>query len=137
MTRGRVLRMAEALARDPGSRGDLFRALLQRIYELVKDMQEFTSDDLREFLSINEILEDLGDPRALGLALRWLEHHGLIRKTNIFVPTKRPEAHSRPIRVYRVVGGSLVLPYAVPSEIAKKYEKLDRAKLGVIPLDRW
>ena len=137
MSRGRVLRMAEALARDPGPRGDLFRMLLERIYQYVEDLSEFTSDDLREFVGIERILADLGDPRALGLALRWLEHHGLIKKTNKFVPTRRPEAHSRPIRVYKVVGGSLVLPYNIPDEIRKKYEKLDESRLGVIPLDRW
>ena len=137
MSKGRVLRMAEALARDPSPRGDLFRALLERIYTYTKDMKEFTSDDLREFPGIERILEDLKDPRYLGLALRWLENRGLIKKTDIMVPTKRAKAHARPIRVYRVIGGTLVLPYPLKDKIREKYEKLDAAKLGVIPLDHF
>lgn len=139
MSKGRVLKMAEALARDPSPRGDLFRLLIRRIWELARGfgLEEFTVDDLRAFSSIEEILKDLKDPRYLGLALRWLENRGLVAKTDVMVPTKRPEAHARPVRVFKLRPGTLVLPYAVPSEIREKYEKLDKSRLGTIPLDRF
>ena len=138
MSRGRVLRMAQALAHDSGPRGELFRALLRAVWDVAKELREFTVDDLRGFMHIERILQDLGDPRGLGLALRWLENRKLIEKTGVTVPTKRPEAHGRPVQVFRArSGGSLHLPYAVKTDIWQKYEKLRKAELGVIPLDRW
>ena len=138
VSRGRVLRMAQALAHDSGPRGELFRALLRAVWDVAKELREFTVDDLRGFMHIERILQDLREPRALGLALRWLENRGLIEKIGITVPTKRPKAHGRPVQVFRAKGGgTLHLPYAVKTDIWQKYEKLRRAELGVITLDNF
>ena len=135
--KGRVLKMAQALFHDPGKKGERFRALVYYAYQEARSLRKFTSDDLRKSQVIEMILEDLGDPRYLGLAIRLLESKGLIKKTDIFVPTRRPEAHSRPIRVYECRDGDLILPYQIKSEIWEKVQKMNKARLGVIPLDEF
>lgn len=41
------------------------------------------------------------EPRALGSVMRKLQEAGIIEATGEWRPTARPEAHGRPIRVWR------------------------------------
>ncbi len=61
---------------------------------------EFTSEDLWD------ILEEHGVPppregRAMGAVLRRLSTRGLIRPTQVFVPSTRKTTHRTPIRVWQ------------------------------------
>jgi hypothetical protein len=74
------------------------RRAVQEIRWLASVRPTFTSDQ------VWAVLEESGvstrEPRALGAAFREAQRAGYIRPTGQYVPTQRPEAHNRPIRVW-------------------------------------
>lgn len=66
-------------------------------------LQQFvtiTTDDVRRVAGIRQIPKP-HDNRAWGAVMRRAIKSGLVVKTGEYVPTERPEAHRRPIPVYR------------------------------------
>ncbi len=59
--------------------------------ELAKSCRFFTVDDVWIHL------ETPAEPRALGSVLRKLKTEGVIKKTGVFVSSRRAECHGRPI----------------------------------------
>lgn len=68
--------------------------------------EEFTADDVWE--AMPEELLGLVEPRALGSVLLSARRAGIIKATKRYQPTRRPEAHGRPIRVWK----SRIIPAA-------------------------
>lgn len=59
----------------------------------------FSTDDVWAFLG--DGAESIGEPRAMGAAMRMAAEEGLIEATNEFRPSDRPACHRRPVRLWR------------------------------------
>jgi hypothetical protein len=59
----------------------------------------FTTDAIWEVLDASGIKTP--EPRALGSVMKRLADEGLIRKTGEYVDSIRPQAHARPIPIWR------------------------------------
>ena len=80
---------------------DWKRAARQRLQEICRTHDTFTSDDLLIHLEERGIVT--GDNRALAAILIGARKAGQIEATDNWVPTKRKASHRRPIRVWRVI----------------------------------
>lgn len=61
---------------------------------------EFTTDDVWALLDERGI-EAPHEPRAMGAITRWASSKGIIRATDRYAMSARPECHGRPIRVWQ------------------------------------
>lgn len=60
----------------------------------------FTTDDI--WAALAEVgVGAPHEPRAMGAAIRAAAHAGLIESTGVYLKSTRPEAHARPIPVWR------------------------------------
>ena len=80
---------------DEGWKKDVHEAILK----CVDRLDEFTTDDVWAILDTDD---DLADPRAIGAIMQRVQRSGVIAPTDQRRPSARPEAHRRPIRVWRV-----------------------------------
>jgi hypothetical protein len=71
------------------------RAAKQAVWVLCLRGESFTTDDVWEHLDALGVTTH--EPRALGAVMRAAATAGFIRKSNQYVNTRRPAAHSRPI----------------------------------------
>jgi hypothetical protein len=69
---------------------------MQTVVELLAAGTEFTTD-----LLWSKVTTDTGEPRMVGALMNRLARSQLIEKTGEYRPTERPEAHSRPVPVWR------------------------------------
>lgn len=69
------------------------------ILRVAATQTEFTSDDI--WGELVKAGYETHDRRALGGILLGLTKQGMVHKTGQYVQTSRPEAHARPIPVYR------------------------------------
>lgn len=70
------------------------------IQELADRGEHFTADDVWELLDARQVTPT-HEPRALGAVLRAAKSSGLIRPTAAYLPSRRPECHGRPVRVWQ------------------------------------
>lgn len=77
------------------------RAAAERLQQVIKTHDTFTSDDILIDLEQRGIVT--GDTRALAAILKGAAKAGQIEATDNFIPTKRPSRHRAPIRVWRVI----------------------------------
>jgi hypothetical protein len=66
---------------------------------VVAERERLTTDHLWAALEIMSAPPPQ-EPRAMGVVLRWARDEGLILPTNEFKPSKRPECHRNPKRVW-------------------------------------
>lgn len=90
----------EAIARaGRNAADDWYRAAVSAVVRLAEaGWTTFTTDDVWATIP-PEIRTH--EPRALGSVMRKLQESGVIEATGDWRPTARPEAHGRPIRVWR------------------------------------
>jgi hypothetical protein len=62
----------------------------------------FTTDEVWEELDRRQVPRPR-EPRAMGAVMRACVREGLIESSDSYVKSRRPETHSRPIPVWRVV----------------------------------
>ncbi len=84
--------IAVAADADP----DWIRRARTVIAELARTRPTVTADDVWA-----EIDQPVSDPRALGAVFTWAGDAGYLARTTMTVPSTRPEAHRRPIRVWQ------------------------------------
>lgn len=95
----------EALGRVDANADAVWKEdVLNAIHRLALTVEDFTTDDVWEAVRLNE--STTHEPRAIGALMKRAADRGWIRPTPTYRKTTRPEAHGRPIRVWksRLVG---------------------------------
>jgi len=72
----------------------------QAALECAKKYKEFTTDDIWQNLK-NKGIPEPRDNRTIGSIMVDLQTSGEIKQTGTYIKTTRPQAHSRPIRVWK------------------------------------
>lgn len=85
--------------RDNAGPGWFDRAI-QIVRDVALNHETFTTDHIRAWAKRSN-LPEAREPRAWGSVMSRAIKSGMIVKTGEYVPTLRPEAHRRPIPVYR------------------------------------
>lgn len=94
----------DALDRVRDNAGPIwFERAFQTLRDVATNSITFTTDDVREW-GEGSGLREPREPRAWGPVMRRGIVSGVIVKTGEYVPTTRPDAHRRPIPVYRSAG---------------------------------
>jgi hypothetical protein len=93
-------RLADALARvaahaDP----EWWEVAVTAVYSLASRHRALTTDQVWQLLDPGEVTTH--ERRALGAVMRATARAGLIAPTDRYVPSERPQAHRRPVRVWR------------------------------------
>jgi hypothetical protein len=73
------------------------------VLECARSMARFTTDDVWQVLASRRVGPP-PEPRAMGAVMNRARREKVIRPTNVFVATKRPQAHCSPTRVWEVWG---------------------------------
>lgn len=77
---------------------------LRAIEALAMQHPEFTTDDVWAYLEKHNptfVTYFSFEPRSLGHAMKLASRNIVIDATDAFIPSKRPECHRRPVRVWR------------------------------------
>lgn len=90
MQRAAIIRVEDANAH-------FCHAARQLLYPIAKNFKEFTTDDLWKFLIVGAGVE----PRAMGAVIKRAVREKIIVWTGRMKIGTRPEAHGRPIKVWR------------------------------------
>jgi len=76
-------------------------------YEVVKDLsavrRDFTTDTVWRAMELQHPELTTHEPRAMGAVMRTAARMRLIQTTGAFQKTKRPQAHGRPIAIWRTL----------------------------------
>lgn len=93
--------LAEAAIQTAAEHADRvwLSAAKQIVWDLIRDGRPFSTDDCWQKLDALDI--QTHEPRALGAVLRAAAKAGYIEQTGEYIKTSRPQAHSRPIPVWR------------------------------------
>lgn len=95
----------EAIARGYNASPERWRGVLdQAIRTVAQKNEQFTTDDVWEYLHENEIAVP-SETRSIGGAMKRAAAEGIIRPTDRFVNSERPICHSRPNRVWMSLCG--------------------------------
>lgn len=70
-------------------------------WRVVSGLKTFTADALHVLET--EIELHNRDPRVIGALLKSLEAQGKIERTGVYLSSRRPECHGRPVAQWRVV----------------------------------
>lgn len=68
-------------------------------------MVSFTTDDVWDELTAHEA--NTHDGRALGNVIKRAVKHGVCERTDQYRPSRRPECHQRPVKVWRSTVGHI------------------------------
>lgn len=77
------------------------KALQTIEYLAVSEFDEFTSDEVWEFLELKFPDVKTHQPSAMGAIIKKASSLGFIKPTKRFVESTRPSSHARPIRVWK------------------------------------
>ncbi len=66
--------------------------------EVARTRPEFTTDDIWKQIPDGIVTHEL---RAMGAVTKWMRKQGFAEPTAAYCPTVRPEAHARPVRIWR------------------------------------
>ena len=91
-------RRDEALARLRVHRAALIRELQAAALRVALDRGEVCADDVRALVTIPAGI----NPKVNGAALRELADAGILSNTGTYRRSRRPEAHARPLPVWRL-----------------------------------
>lgn len=90
----------EAIARvDAHAEEQWKQACRNAIMEIASIKAEFSTDDIWEFMYQNNI-EQPHENRAMGAVIREAHKLGIIKPTDRYVNSLRPECHRRPIKIW-------------------------------------
>ncbi len=74
-------------------------AAVKAVVKLAKTKRSFTTDDIWAALPASATAGV--EPRALGAIMTSAQDQGAIKATGRYKPSKRPECHRRPVRVWK------------------------------------
>lgn len=95
-------RRDEAIHRvDLHADGDWKDAALRTVRSLAASRTTFTTDDVWKLLAGAGY--EVREPRAMGAVMRRVAGAGLIRATDHWALSKRPECHRRPVRIWESI----------------------------------
>jgi hypothetical protein len=95
-------RKREAIDRVETNADERWKAAAAEVVRKVAlGREEFTTDRIWGVLEREFSTLETPEPRAMGAVMRRAAKDGLIEKTDRHLPTARPEAHRRPIPVWR------------------------------------
>ena len=93
-------RLQDALRRvTEHANPEWWQAALTAVAELAGRHRGFTTDQVWQHLAAQALTPH--EPRALGAVMRVAARARLIAPTDRYVPSERPQAHRRPVRVWR------------------------------------
>lgn len=80
---------------ETGAGVDWIRHARLAVAQLTATVDEFTTDD------VWALVPPTAEPRAMGAVMTWAREVGYVERTDRTVQSTRPEAHARPVRVWR------------------------------------
>lgn len=91
-------RRDEALTRvEANADASWKRHVMRIIHDLAVERRSFTTDDVWARVDPGA---GTHEPRAMGAMMRQAAKAGLVRPTDSYVESSRPECHARPVRVW-------------------------------------
>lgn len=100
------LLLADALERVDANADDRWRAAAREAVRAVAERGGyFTTDDVWHELERTGSVTH--DGRALGSVVKWAAKQGLCAGTDEYRPSRRPECHQRPVKVWRATCGHI------------------------------